>query len=439
MPHELSTTGSRRPIWHARRVERRARQASHWTASAAALALALAACGDTPARETTPSERQGDGGQATTSAQAGPARRRGGVRLTRIGRFDAPVYVTQAPGDPTRLFVVEQEGRIRVVRNGRTVTAPFLDISDRVVSGGEQGLLSVAFAPDYAQSGLFYVDYTDRDGDTRVVEFSRGASPDRADLGSARQILFQSQPESNHNGGLLLFGPDDLLYIGLGDGGGGYDQHGRIGNGQDLGTWLGKLLRIDPRASGGRPYSVPSDNPFAGRAGARPEIWSWGLRNPWRFSFDRANGDLTIGDVGQDEVEEIDFVRATGATGAGPGAGVNFGWRGWEGTNRIDRALSPRGAVFPVLEYRHDDGGCSVTGGYVVRDPRLPSLAGRYLYADFCQSPIRSARLRPGRGRATDRRATGLDVPGVTSFGEDLAGRVYVVSQTGPVYRLDPR
>ncbi|MDO8209486.1 sorbosone dehydrogenase family protein [Conexibacter sp. CPCC 206217] len=398
-----------------------------------ALGFLLTACGDTPASQTTTAARE-DGGGQTTSAQAAPAAR-SGVRLTRIGSFDGPVYVTQAPGDRSRLFVVEQEGRIRVIRNGRTLKAPFLDLTDRVRSGGEQGLLSVAFAPDYQRSGRFYVDYTDRDGDTRVVEFRRGATPDRANRGSARQVLFQDQPESNHNGGLLLFGPDDKLYIGFGDGGGGYDHHGPIGNGQNLRTWLGKLLRIDPRASGGRPYSVPADNPFVGRAGVRPEIWSWGLRNPWRFSFDRSTGDLTIGDVGQDRIEEVDFVSAGRAPG--PGAGVNFGWRAWEGTSRNDRRQSPRGVVFPVLEYNHDDGGCSVTGGYVVRDPRLPALDGRYVYADYCQTPLRSARLQVGR--ATDARPLGLDVPGVTSFGEDLAGRVYVVAQSGPVYRLDPR
>lgn len=379
--------------------------------TAVACAIGLAACGGAPAEQAT-----------ATSARA---------RLTRIGSFDRPVFVTQAPGDASRLFVVEQAGRIRVVRGGRTLRRPFLDISGRVRSGGEQGLLSVAFAPDYADSGRFYVDYTDRSGDTRVVEFRRGTSADRADPRSARQVLVQAQPESNHNGGLLLFGPDDLLYVGLGDGGGAYDQHGRVGNGQDLGTWLGKILRIDPRPAGGRPYTVPRDNPFAGVAGARPEIFVWGLRNPWRFSFDRQTGDLTIGDVGQDEVEEIDFLPR------GRIAGANLGWRAWEGTNRIDRRLVVRDHVRPALEYRHDGGGCSVTGGYVVRDPRLPALRGTYVYADFCQRAIRGARLRAGGSSA--RRALGLAAAGVTSFGEDLAGRVYVVSQAGPVHRIDPR
>lgn len=382
------------------------------------LLLAPSACGSSSAE------------QAETGPVAGAAAGTG-IGLTRIGTFDAPVFVTQAPDDSSRLFVVEQGGRIVVRRDGKTLPTPFLDIRSKVVSGSEQGLLSMAFAPDYAKSGRFYVDYTDRNGDTRVVEYRRGASGDRARAGSARQVLFQDQPESNHNGGLLLFGPDDLLYIGLGDGGGGDDQHGEIGNGQNLGTWLGKILRIDPRPSGGRPYRVPADNPFVGRSGARPEIYSWGLRNPWRFSFDRKTGDIAIGDVGQDAVEEVDFRRR------GTARGVNFGWRAWEGTHRVDPDLSVSGDVKPVLEYTHDEGGCSVTGGYVVRDPRLSSLKGRYVYGDFCVGKLLSARLSPSG--ATARRALGLSVPSLSSFGEDNAGRVYAISLDGPVYRLDPR
>lgn len=375
----------------------------------------LAACGSAPA------------GSTATEARVAAA----GVKLTRIGSFAAPVLVTQPRGERRRLFVVEQGGRIRVVRDGRVLRAPFLDISDRVVSGGEQGLLSVAFAPDYASSGRFYVDYTDRNGDTRVVEYRRGSSPDRANPRSARQLLLQDQPESNHNGGLLLFGPDDLLYVGLGDGGGGDDQHGPIGNGQNLGTLLGKILRIDPRRDGGRPFRIPRDNPFVGRAGAKPAIYAWGLRNPWRFSFDRATGDLTIGDVGQEAVEEVDFLRRGDARGA------NFGWRAWEGTHRLDPDLPVANDVKPALEYTHDRGGCSVTGGYVIRDPRLPALTGRYVYGDFCIGRLLTARLRPEGASA--RGALGLRVPALSSFGEDESGRVYAISLNGPVYRLDPR
>jgi glucose/arabinose dehydrogenase len=332
------------------------------------------------------------------------------------------------------LFVVEQGGRIRVVRGGRVLRAPFLDISSRVVSGGEQGLLGLAFAPDYGRSGRFYVNYTDVNGDTRIVEYRRGSSPDRAHPGSARVLIRQDQPEANHNGGQLAFGPDGLLYIGLGDGGGGDDQHGPIGNGQNLGTLLGKILRIDPRpdaSAGGLPYGIPADNPFAGRRGANPAIYAWGLRNPWRFSFDRRTGDITIGDVGQDEVEEIDFRTR------GNARGVNFGWRAWEGTRRVDPGLPVSDHVGPVLQYTHDGGGCSVTGGYVIRDPRLPALNGRYVYGDFCAGNLLTAKLRQDGARG--RRATGLHVEALSSFGEDQRGRIYVTSLNGPVYRLDPR
>jgi glucose/arabinose dehydrogenase len=381
---------------------------------------ALGACGSSPA-----------GSQDVTTASPSAREAATGTKLTRIGRFDMPVYVAQPPGERRRLFVVEQGGRIVVLRGGRVLRTPFLDISSQVVSGGEQGLLGLAFAPDYARSGRFYVNYTDTGGDTRIVEYRRGASPDRADPRSARQLIFQDQPESNHNGGQLAFGPDGLLYIGLGDGGGGDDQHGPIGNAQNLGTLLGKILRIDPRPSGGSPYGIPADNPFVGRSGAKPAIYAWGLRNPWRFSFDRHTGDIAIGDVGQDEVEEVDF-RTRGSA-----RGVNFGWRAWEGTRRVDSGLRVSDHVGPVLQYTHDRGGCSVTGGYVIRDPRLPALAGRYVYGDFCAGNLLTAKLR--QGGASRPRRLGLRVDALSSFGEDRRGRVYVTSLSGPVYRLDPR
>jgi glucose/arabinose dehydrogenase len=349
-----------------------------------------------------------------------------------VGQFQAPLYVTAPPGDRRRIFVVEQGGTIRVVRDGHTLSRPFLDIRGRVQVGGEQGLLGMAFAPDYATSGRFYVHYSQRGtGDTRVVEF-RAAGPDRAQTASARLVLAQPQPQPNHNGGQLAFGPDGLLYIGLGDGGGEFDRHGARGNGQSLGTILGKILRIDPRPSAGRPYGIPSSNPFAGRAGARGEIYSYGLRNPWRFSFDRATGALAIGDVGQDTIEEVDFVSRGG------GRGANFGWRPLEGTNRLYREPAP-GHVPPVIQKTHAAGWCSITGGYVVRDPRLPALRGRYVYGDFCKGEIRSARLTPHASRG-DQAVAGLRrVQSLSSFGEDALGRVYVTSLSGPVYRLAPR
>jgi glucose/arabinose dehydrogenase len=315
------------------------------------------------------------------------------------------------------------------VRDGRTLAAPFLDISGEVTSGGEQGTLGLAFAPDYARSGLFYVYFTGRDTREHLVEFRR-ASADRADPGSARAVFVHDDPEPNHNGGMLVFGRDGLLYVGTGDGGGADDQHGPRGNAQDLGSPLGKILRFDPRAAGGGSFTAPASNPFVGRAGARPEVYAYGLRNPWRFSFDRVTNDLTIGDVGQDQVEEIDFVR--------DGRGRNFGWRPFEGRRRnFDEPAA--GAVAPVLTKTHADGWCSITAGYVVRDRAVPALYGRYVYGDYCKGQLRSARLGPGRA-TDDRTIAGTPtVPALDSFGEDATGRVYVVSQAGPVYRLAAR
>jgi glucose/arabinose dehydrogenase len=352
------------------------------------------------------------------------------VRLQEIGSFEEPLYVTAPPGDRERVFVVEQGGTVRIVRGGRTLEKPFLDVSDAISSGGERGLLSLAFAPDYAQSGLFYVYYTDPEGDARVVEYRR-RSADEADPNSARQVIRFPDFEPNHNGGLALFGPDDLLYIGTGDGGGGGDPHGARGHGQALNTLLGKLLRIDPRRSGSRPYSVPRDNPFVGRSGARPEIYSYGLRNPWRFSFDRRTGDLTIADVGQGAWEEVNFVRR------GKGKGANFGWRVFEGRERYAEGERARGAVMPVIVESHADGNCSITGGVVIRDPALRAWRGRYVYGDLCRGVLQTAVL--SNGRARNKMDRNLNVDSLSSFGEDARGRVYVTSLDGPVYRLVQR
>jgi glucose/arabinose dehydrogenase len=365
----------------------------------------------------------GCGGGASTQAE--PARSAGNVRLQKVGDFKAPTYVTAPPKDNARLFVVEQGGTIELLKGGRK--SVFLDVSKLITAGGEQGLLSMAFAPDYASSGLFYVYFTDTNGDEQVVEYK--ASNDVADPNSARRLLLIPDDESNHNGGQLQFGPDGLLYIGEGDGGGGGDQHGAHGNGQNLGVLLGKILRIDPRPSGGRPYTVPTDNPFVKRAGARPEIYAYGLRNPWRFSFDRSTGALTIGDVGQDQWEEIDYVRK------GKGRGANFGWRVFEGKARFGpKGESAPGAVKPLLVESHSDGNCSVTGGYVVRDPKLKAWAGRYVFGDYCRGVIQTADVKTGK--VTDRK---LKVESLSSFGEDARGRVYAASLNGPVYRLVQR
>jgi glucose/arabinose dehydrogenase len=322
--------------------------------------------------------------------------------------------------------VVEQTGRIQVLRDGHRASRPFLDLSAAVSCCGEQGLLSVAFAPDYRRSGLLYVDYTDAAGDTRVVEYRRSSSdPLRADPASRRVVLRVPQPFPNHNGGLLLFGPDHLLYVGLGDGGSEGDPQR---NGQDLSTLLGKVLRIDPRPSGDRPYAIPRSNPFVGRQGARPAIYSYGLRNPWRFSFDRATGALAIGDVGGSGFEEVDLVPR------GEGRGANFGWSAYEGFARLNADQRAPNRVPPVLVYSHAV-GCSITGGYVVRDRALPTLYGRYLYGDYCSGVLRSFPAQPGH-RAADDRELGPKVPSLSSFGEDDAGHIYATSLQGPVYRL---
>jgi glucose/arabinose dehydrogenase len=394
------------------------------------LAVAIVACGG--GGDDADGRRAASGGGSpavTPEATATPSAARG-VRLRKVADFDAPLYLTSPPGDARRQFVVEQGGRVMVVRDGRKLRTPFLDIRGQVTAGGEQGLLSIEFAPDYAQSGLFYVYFTDNSGQQRIVEYRR-RDADHADPGSARLVLRMADSEVNHNGGLLLFGPDDLMYVGTGDGGGSGDQHGRRGNAQNLGSLLGKILRIDPRAGGGRPYQVPAANPFVGRAGARGEVYAYGLRNPWRFSFDRKTGDLSIGDVGQNAWEEIDFVRR------GEGRGANFGWRPFEGRARYAAGESAPGAVGPVIVRSHAAGNCSITGGVVVRDRALAGLRGRYVFGDFCKGRIESARLSPGRARGV--RRTSLHVSSLSSFGEDDQGHVYAMSLDGPVYRIVPR
>jgi glucose/arabinose dehydrogenase len=349
-----------------------------------------------------------------------------GVRIALLGRFNEPTYITAPPGDRRRRFVVERAGRIRVVAGRRKLRRPFLSMPGRVQTGGESGMLSMAFAPDYARSRRYYVYFTDNAGAIVVEQYRASArNPNRTQRGSRRLVIRQPHPRYNHKGGQLQFGPDGMLYMGFGDGGGGGDPDR---NAQNLGRLLGKLLRIDPRPGGG--YTIPASNPFAGRAGARGEIFAYGLRNPYRFSFDRRTGALTMGDVGQEEVEEIDYVRSP------RGGGFNFGWSIFEGRSRYHSGTAP-GHVPPVIQRLHSQGSCSITGGYVVRDRSLRSLRGRYVYGDLCDARLRVARLRAGRARG-DRRL-GVRVPELVSFGEDGHGRVYAVSLNGPVYRLAPR
>ena len=375
-----------------------------------------------------PASSEPGGAPAPARAERSAQRRDRGVRLVRVGAFEAPVYATAPEGD-RRLFVVERGGTVRIVRDGRVLRRPFLDVSSATTTDGERGLLSLAFPRDYERSGRFYFYFTDRQGTLRVHEGRRsGASADRAEPGLGRTVITQPHAQySNHNGGQIQFGPDGLLYLGPGDGGGGGDP---TRSGQNLDTLLGKLVRIDPRAADGRPYRVPRDNPFVARPGARPEVYAYGLRNPFRFSFDRRTGDLTVADQGQDLYEEVNLAPRGSARGA------NFGWNVFEGRHRF-RAGGAPGHRAPALERAHDDGYCSITGGYVVRDHSLGRLYGRYLYSDLCATGLRSVRLRGTRASAD--RALGIDVPGIVSFGEDGRGRVHAVSIEGPVLRLAPR
>jgi glucose/arabinose dehydrogenase len=337
--------------------------------------------------------------------------------------LSSPLYLT-SPANDSRLFVVEQAGRIRIIKNGQVLAQPFLDIVSRVSSGGERGLLSVAFHPSYAANGFFYVNFTDLAGDTRVERFNVSSNPDVGDASSSKLILGVTQPFANHNGGLNLFGPDGMLYIGLGDGGSSGDPQG---NGQRTNTLLGKILRID--VDNGDPYSIPSGNPFANQSGARPEIWAYGLRNPWRFSFDRTAGLLFVADVGQGSLEEIDVVPTTRA-------GVNYGWNIMEGSSCFGSgSCSTAGLEPPVIEYNHSGGACSVTGGYAYRGSAIPELAGHYFYSDYCAGFLRS--FLYSNGAATDQRTWDVGTIGsVTSFGEDAAGEMYIVVQQGRVYRI---
>jgi glucose/arabinose dehydrogenase len=387
------------------------------------LTLALPACGSA----SSPDRTGADPGAGA------PAQRKGsGVALKRIGNFEQPVYVTAAPGFPKLLFVVEQQGRVEVTSGGRRLSKPFLDLRRTVgFDGGERGLLSIAFPPDYPTSKRFYVYYNDNAGNIRVDEFKRRSAV-RAARGSQRQVIEIPHPvNANHNGGQLQFLGADL-YIGTGDGGSGGDPPNNAQNEEVL---LGKLLRLDPRPTGGAPYSVPPDNPFVGRPG-RDEIYSFGLRNPFRFSFDTVTSKqprIAIGDVGQNQVEELDYTTVAAA------AGANFGWDAFEGFAPYDDENSgtadPGGTTKPIFAYSHSRGGsCSIIGGYVVADRSLGSLFGRYVYADLCEGQLRS--LDPNLKRASGERRLGLAVESPSSFGEDGAHHLYVASVAGPVYRL---
>lgn len=343
-----------------------------------------------------------------------------GVALNKVGEYDSPLLVTAPAGDSKRLFVVQKGGKILVKRGAREKT--YLNLSKKLGTEREQGLLGLAFHPDFQKNRRFYVNYTDRSGNTRIVEYRQSKKKaNRVKRSSSRLVMRVKQPQANHNGGHLAFGPDGYLYIGLGDGGGAGDP----GNhGQRLDTLLGAMLRINPVRKG-KGYRIPADNPFVNRKGARDEIFAYGLRNPWRYSFDGKK--LIIGDVGQSSREEINYGKLRKLKGK------NFGWNIWEGDRR-NRSGNAARYVPPVIVQPHADGWQSITGGLVVRDRAVPALNGRYVYGDFVNGEIRSAVM--AKGSASDDRATGLNVNGLASFGEDGLGRVYVVSLYGGVYQV---
>ncbi len=372
--------------------------------------LAIAGCSD--------STEPGDGsnGDGPPINEVGLA-----VEVT-AGGLESPLYLTAPVGD-ARLFVVEQPGRIRIIGNGELLSEPFLDISDSVRSGGERGLLGMAFHPGYASNGFFYVSYSSQpDGDTRIERYSASADPNVAEPLANRVIFTLEQPFVNHNGGQIEFGPDGMLYVGLGDGGGGGDPQG---NGQNVGTLLGTLLRID--VDGGNPYAIPGDNPYVGVAG-RDEIWAYGLRNPWRFSFDETSGVLYVADVGQNAWEEVSAVPDDLG-------GANYGWNIMEGRHCF--AADPcdtSGLVLPVLEYGHSE-GCSITGGYAYRGSGIPAIRGHYFYSDHCSGFLRSFRLL-GNSIMDEKDWDVGDIGRVLSLGQDSSGELYILSANGRVYRL---
>jgi glucose/arabinose dehydrogenase len=392
--------------------------------------IALVGCsGDDADAERTSATQPSTGTQAAQPAPAEQSARRP-VRLLRLGSFNQPTYITAPRGD-SRRFVVEREGRIRVLKGGHVLGTPFLDISDRVSLGGERGMLSMAFARDYRTSHRFWVYYTDQEGFIQIDQFRASAgNANRADPSSRRSVLRVPHHRLNHKGGQLQVGPDGMLYAGFGDGGAGGDPDE---NAQNLGRMLGKMIRIRPKPNGG--YSIPADNPFRNRAGALPEIYSYGVRNPWRFSFDRRTGNLTIGDVGQDEIEEIDFIRGRSG-GRQPRGGYNFGWDSFEGRSRYESGAAP-GHIPPVLQHTHSSGFCSITGGYVIRDRSLGrGWTGNYVYGDLCDGTLRLSHLRRPAARS---HPTRMKVSQLVSFGEDGHGRVYAVSLNGPIYRIGRR
>jgi glucose/arabinose dehydrogenase len=367
---------------------------------------------------------------SSTTGAAGAAT----VALTQVASgLDSPLQLTNARDGSGRLFVVEQTGKIKLIKAGVVQGTPFLDLSDEISHGGEQGLLGLAFHPSYKTNGLFYVNFTRANGDTVVNRYRVSTTnPDVAVRATGYRIITIAQPYDNHNGGMIAFGPDGYLYIGMGDGGSAGDPGNRA---QRLDTDLGKMLRINVNGSvGARHFLIPSSNPWVGKVGW-DEIWSRGLRNPWRFSFDRKTGDLWIGDVGQNRFEEIDRSKVSSSS-TSRGRGVNYGWRLMEGRHCYNPSTGCTwsGKVIPVVEYGHVDGACSVTGGYVYRGAKIPALYGRYVFADYCNGTIWSI---PNTAASPATPTTLLSTSmNISSFGEDGSSELYVVDHGGAVYRF---
>lgn len=387
----------------------------------------VAACSSDGSRATKPTRTSTTSTTtvAPTSTTAAPDPRKARFTLTKVAAVDSPTAMAARHGDDA-LYVTEQAGRVRAIRAGALDPTPVIDLQDTIAAGGERGLLGLTFSPD---GRTLYVDYTNRNGDTRIDAYTM-RSDGTADRTTRRELLAIAQPQANHNGGNVVTGPDGMLWIGTGDGGAANDEgsgHAPQGNGQSLDTLLGKLLRIDPSPTGSAAHGIPADNPYAA-GGGRPEIWAYGLRNPWRFSFDAETGALVIGDVGQNAWEEIDWV----APGTRPP--LNFGWPKREGKHAF-RSDDAAGTVEPVLDYPHD-GRCAISGGYVYRGTKIPDLRGTYLYSDNCDGRIRGTAV--GTGVTSEEIDFGLEAPGVSAFGQDNANELYVLSLSDGVYRLDP-
>lgn len=398
-------------------------------AVACLLAVVAAACGG---------DDDGDGdaglGAASTTTTAGteaPTTSSGelppladvALTLTEVAEAETPMALVSRTGTDT-LYVAEREGRVRTLGPDGTLGDPIVDISDEVVTASEQGLLDIEFSDDGA---TLYLHYSlDPSGDTRVISYA--VEGDVVDTASRRELLAVEQPFDNHNGGDIEIGPDGYLYVALGDGGSAGDPEG---NGQNTQALLGKVLRLDPAATTGDDYGIPADNPFADGAAGAPEVWSYGVRNPWRIAFDAETDDLWVADVGQNAYEEIDVLPAA----EGGGWGANLGWNEMEGTHPYEGGSNPAGAVLPVFEYGHGEGGCSITGGVVYRGAAIPALDGAYLFTDYCMSRLRA--IRVADGEVVDRAEFEASGSNLISFGTDAASEVYVLSENGPIYRLE--